>query len=43
MFAGHHRLNNLVAITDRNGLCVTDFLKDCLEIDPLEDKWKAFG
>lgn len=43
MFAGYHKLNNLIGIVDKNGLCVTDFLKDCLNIDPLDDKWRAFG
>lgn len=43
MFSSHHKLNNLVGIVDRNGLCVTDFIKDCLDIDPLHEKWKAFG
>jgi len=43
MFSSHHKLDNLVAIVDKNGLCVTDFIKDCLEIDPLDEKWKAFG
>ena len=43
MFAAHHKLNNLIGIIDYNGLCVTDFIKDCLDIEPLGDKWKAFG
>lgn len=42
-FASHHKLNNLVGIVDKNGLCSTDFIKDCVEVEPLEDKWKAFG
>lgn len=43
MFAAYHKLNNLVGIVDKNGLCVTDFIKDCLDIDPLDEKWKACG
>lgn len=43
LFAGHHRLSNLVAITDRNRQCVTDFTEDCNRLEPLEDKWQAFG
>ncbi|MDP8233438.1 MAG: transketolase [Candidatus Saelkia tenebricola] len=43
MFAGHHKLNNLVAIVDRNGICVTDFLKDCLDLEPLDKKWVSCG
>lgn len=43
MFASHHKLNNLVGIVDKNGLCSTDFIKDCLDIEPLDEKWRAFG
>jgi len=43
MFAAHHRLNNLVAVIDRNGQCVTDFTEDCNRLEPLADKWRAFG
>lgn len=43
MFAAHHKLNNLIGIIDYNGLSVTDAIKDCLDIEPLGDKWKAFG
>lgn len=43
MFAGHHKLNNLVGILDKNGICSTDLIKDCLETEPLADKWIAFG
>ncbi len=43
MFAPQHRLNNLVAIIDHNGLSATDFLKNYLDIGPLKEKWEAFG
>ncbi len=43
MFAGHHELNNLVAIIDRNWICTIDFTENCLRLDPLESKWQAFG
>jgi transketolase len=43
MFAGHHKLNNLIVIIDRNKQCVTDFTEDCNQLEPLADKWKAFG
>jgi transketolase len=42
-FAGHHKLNNLVAIVDRNCQCVTDFTEDCNRLEPFRDKWCAFG
>ncbi len=43
MFAAHHRLGNLTAIIDRNGLCVTDFTEKIVALEPLEKKWQAFG
>lgn len=43
MFAGHHNLDNLVAVIDRNGICTIDFTENCLKLDPLEDKWRSFG
>lgn len=43
MFAGHHELNNLIAIVDRNRQCVTDFTEDCLLLEPFADKWRAFN
>jgi len=43
MFASHNRLNNLVTIIDRNYLCVTDFTEDLVALEPLDEKWRAFG
>jgi len=43
MFAGHHQLNNLVGIIDRNLICTIDFTENCLRLNPLESKWQAFG
>ncbi len=43
MFAAQHRLNNLIAIIDRNYLCVTDFTENLIQLEPLVDKWKSFG
>ena len=43
MLAGHHRLNNLIAIVDRNWQCATDFTENCVKLNPLADKWKAFS
>lgn len=43
MFASHNRLNNLVAIVDRNHLCVTDFTENILALEPMEKKWESFG
>lgn len=43
MFASHNQLNNLVAVIDRNYLCVTDFTENLVALEPLEDKWTSFG
>ena len=43
MFAAHNNLNNLVAIIDRNYLCVTDFTENLVKLEPMEDKWSSFG
>lgn len=43
MFASHNNLNNLIAIIDRNYLCVTDFTENLIRLEPLDEKWKSFG
>lgn len=43
MAANHHRLKNLVAIVDCNGVQINGWVNDILRIEPLADKWKAFG
>ncbi len=42
-FAAHHRLANLVAVVDRNGLQQEGWTEDVLRLEPLADKWRAFG
>lgn len=39
----HHRLDNLVIIVDFNGLQAMGKVQDILNIEPLKDKWQAFG
>jgi transketolase len=43
MFAAHHRLANLVAIVDVNGQQALGKTRDVLDLDPLADRWRAFG
>ena len=43
MFAGHRKLDNLVAICDYNKLQIDGFTTDVLDLEPLADKWQAFG
>jgi len=43
MSAAHYKLDNLVAIIDRNKLQISGTTDFVMELEPLEDKWKAFG
>ncbi len=43
MSAAHYKLDNLVAIVDRNTLQITGRTEDITGLGPLEDKFKAFG
>lgn len=43
MFAGHQKLGSLVAIIDRNKLGATDFTENYGTLDPLDERFKAFG
>jgi len=43
MAAGHFKPQHLVAIIDRNHVQLDGFVKDIMDVDPLLDKWRAFG
>ncbi len=43
LFAGHHRLANLVAIVDYNKIQSFGTVKEVLDLEPFADKWQAFG
>ena len=43
MAAAHHRMDNLCAIIDRNRLQIDGGTEQVMGIDPLKDKWLAFG
>ena len=43
MAASHHRLDNLVAVIDRNGLQIDGRTEDVMKLEPLADKWRSFG
>ena len=43
MSASHHKLDNLVAIVDRNGIQNDRFTHEVMELEPLAQKWRAFG
>jgi transketolase len=43
MAAAQFRLDKLIAVLDHNRLQVDGFLKDIIEIEPVEAKWESFG
>lgn len=43
LFAGHNRLNNLIAIVDRNYLGCSDFTENMCALEPFADKWEDCG
>ena len=43
MFAPFHKIDNLVCIVDYNRIQLDGFVKDIMDVDPLADKWRAFG
>jgi transketolase len=43
MFASFHKLDNFVAIVDYNKLQSDDYCDNITALEPLADKWKAFG
>ncbi len=43
LFASHHKLDNLVAIIDYNKLQAFGRTEEVLSLEPLAEKWKAFG
>jgi len=43
LLAGHHRLDTLVAIIDYNKIQSLGTVKEVLDLEPLAQKWKAFG
>jgi len=43
MSAAHFELSNLVVIVDRNRLQLADFTHNIMDLEPLDDKFRAFG
>ena len=43
LFASKHRLDNLIAIVDRNRIGSIDFTKEFTSLEPFCEKWKSFG
>lgn len=43
MTASHRKLDNVVGILDNNGLQIDGWVRDVKGIEPIGDKWSAFG
>ncbi len=43
MFSAHWKLDNLCVLVDRNHCQIDGRNPDVMEVDPVADKWKAFG
>ena len=43
MSASHYKLGNLTVVIDRNRIQNDRFTSEAMEIEPLDEKWKAFG
>ncbi|MBL8086759.1 MAG: transketolase [Chthonomonas sp.] len=43
LFAGHHKLDNLIAVVDFNKIQSLAPVADTLQLEPFADKWRAFG
>lgn len=43
MSASHHKLNNIIALVDRNNLQIDGQTLKVMNIEPLKQKWESFG
>ncbi|MDB5194303.1 MAG: transketolase, transketolase [Parcubacteria group bacterium] len=43
MLAGKEKLNNLVAVVDRNNIQIDGYVEDIMPLEGLSDKWKAWN
>lgn len=43
MFAAKHKLNNLTMVIDRNNIQIDGFTEDVMPLEPLKEKYEAFG
>lgn len=42
MFAGEHRLDNLIVIVDHNKVCMLDYCRNVIDLSPLDEKFRVF-
>ena len=43
MYAGHSKLDNLIAFTDYNKMQLDNYVANICDLHPLDKKWEAFG
>lgn len=43
MAAAHYKADNLTAFVDRNHMMIDGLTEDVMSLEPLADKWRAFG
>ena len=43
MFAGKNKLNNMTVIVDRNNIQIDGYTENIMPLEPLRDKYEAFG
>lgn len=43
MTGAHYRLDNVTAFIDNNGLQIDGANREVMNVEPIEEKWKAFG
>ena len=43
MFGAFHKVDNVCAIIDNNRIQLDGFVKDIMAVEPLAEKWRAFG
>lgn len=43
MFALEHKLDNLILIVDNNKICMLDYCRNIIDIEPIENKFRVFG
>ena len=43
MSAAHHNLDNLILVLDKNRLQIDGKIEDIMNIDPIDEKYRAFG
>ena len=43
MLSGKYKLHNLIAVVDRNNIQIDGYTENVMPLEPLADKWRAFG